>query len=303
LLAEGVAALGVLDIVSGAFVYKVVALVFYLAGTGLIAWMRRGDLEAIYFFAWNPLVLLQSMGNGHNDVVMLAWILLGLACWERRWWPGAVGALALASLTKASALLLLPLFIAALLSSQPGWRRRMSVLCGAGALGLGLAFLAYLPFWPPWQSVAGILDEMRYRYTYTIAALLRMALWELLGPGQAAYETPRLTGQVIFACFYLWLLSQVWRRRFDLAAAGFLAYFAYLLLGASFRIWYPLWLVPLAALRLTPATRQRAFLFCLTAELSIMMFYIVWRWYIPGASWLQLHLLTVPWQYGLPMFW
>jgi hypothetical protein len=302
LLAEGVAAaLGALDIISGALAYKAVALIFYLACSGLIAWMRRGDAQAVYFFAWNPLVLLQSVGNGHNDVVMLAGVLLGLALWERRWWPGAVVALALATLIKAAALLLVPLFVAALLGAQPGWRRRVLVLCGAGALGLGLAFLAYLPFWPPWQSVAGTLDEMRYRYTYTIAALVRMALRELLGHSQATYETPRLTGQVIFACFYLWLLAKAWRRQLDLAAAGFLAYFAYLLLGASFRIWYPLWLVPLAALHSTPAMRQRAFLFCLTAELSITMFYIVWRWYMPAASWLLIHLLTVPWQFGLPM--
>lgn len=303
LLAGTVAAtFGAMNMVSGALAYKSVALLFYLACAGLIAWARRGDAEAVYFFAWNPLVLLQGIGNGHNDLVMLTWIVLGLALWERRWWPGTVVALALATLTKASALLMVPLFLAALLGTGQGWRRRALALGGAGVLGLGLALLAYLPFWPPWQSVAGVLDEMRHRYTYTIAALLRMALSQLMGGySDAAYETPRLTGQVIFACFYLWLLAQVWRRRLGLASAGFLAYFAYLLLGASFRIWYPTWLVPLAALRLTPATRGRSFLFCLTAELSIVMFYIAWRWYMPGASWLQIHLLTIPWQYGLPL--
>ena len=37
------------------------------------------------------------------------------------------------------------------------------------------ALIAYLLFWPPWESVAGVLDEMSKRYTYTIAATLRGA--------------------------------------------------------------------------------------------------------------------------------
>jgi alpha-1,6-mannosyltransferase len=302
LLAEGIALTGATDIVSGALAYKAVAMAFYLLCIGLVAWLRHGDAEAIYFFAWNPLVLLQGLGNGHNDLVMLAWVLLGIALWERGWWPGAAAALTLATLTKASAALVVPLFLVALVRQQTGWRRRALVLCGAGTLGLALTLLAYLPFWPPWQSLAGVLDEMRHRYTYTIATLSRMLLQSALPGSQAAYETPRLIGQVIFIAFYLWALAQLWRQRLNLPVTAFLAYFSYLLLSASFRIWYPVWLVPLAALCLVPATRWRAFLFCLTAELSLAMFYIVWRWYMPQASWLDVHVLTVPWQYGLPMF-
>jgi hypothetical protein len=123
---------------------------------------------------------------------------------------------------------------------------------------------------------------------------------ELLSP-PVAWDVPRATGQLLFLATFSWSLIQVWRQRLDWVSAAFLAYFAYLMTGASYRIWYPIWLVPLAALKLTPATRLRTFLFCLTSEFSIVFFYYVWRWYWPGASWLQIHLLTVPWQFGLPL--
>lgn len=306
LLAEGIAWLGASGAVSGALAYKGVALLAYLACVGLLVWGTRGDAHALMLFAWNPLVLLQGPGNGHNDVLMLAWVLLALLLWERkRLWLPAVAALMLAVLTKASAALLVPLLIVAILRDQRTWMRRLGVLAGAGALALGLVVLSYLPFWPPWESIAGILDEFSARYTYTIAALMRMILREFI-PNRLAMAIPRTTGQIVFAGLYLWMVVRLWQGRARLAQAGFLTAFTYLLASTSYRIWYPLWLVPLAALHLTPRTRLRTFLLCLTSELSILMFYLVWRWLLngqglPRATWLTMHLLTVPWQFGLPL--
>jgi len=301
LLAEGVAGLGFTSAVSGALAYKGVALLAYLVCiTVLIRGLGR-DPRALLFFAWNPLVLLQGLGNGHNDLVMLAWLLLALVWWGRAQnWLAATAALSLAVLTKASAAVMAPLLLVAVLRAQPTWRRRGLTLVGMGVIGAGLTTLAYLPFWPPWESIAGVLDEMSKRYTYTIAATLRMGLREFLSP-RAAWDAPRTTGQLLFLAVFGWALVQVWRKRLDLASAGFLAYFTYLMVGASYRIWYPIWLVPLTALKLTPAARRRTFLFCLTSEFSIVVFYYLWRWYWPGASWLQVHLLTIPWQFGLPL--
>jgi hypothetical protein len=247
------------------------------------------------------LVLLQGLGNGHNDLVMLAWLVLALVFWERRGnWFLATAALSLAVLTKASAAVMAPLLLVAVLRAQPTWRRRGMALVGMTAVGLGLTLLAYLLFWPPWESVAGVLDEMSKRYTYTIAATLRMGLRDLISH-RVAWNVPRATGQLLLLTIFGWSLVQVWRRRLDLASAGFLVYFTFLVVGASYRIWYPLWLVPLAALRLVPATRTRTYLFCLTSEFSIVFFYYIWRWYWPAASWLQIHLITIPWQFGLPL--
>jgi len=301
LLSGTVASLGFTEAVSGALAYKVVALLAYLVCVAALFWGTGRDLSAVLFFAWNPLVLLQGLGNGHNDLVMLAWLLLALVLWQRSGnWLMATAALSLAVLTKASAAVMAPLLLVAVLRTQPTWRQRGIAFAGMAAVGIGLTILAYLPFWPPWESIAGVVDEMSARYTYTIAATLRMGLRELISP-RVAWNVPRSTGQLLFLAIFGWSAIQVWRRRLDLASAGFLVYFTYLVSGASYRIWYPMWLVPLAALRLVPATRSRTYLFCLTSEFSILFFYYVWRWYWPSASWLEIHLLTIPWQFGLPL--
>ena len=91
-------------------------------------------------------------------------------------------------------------------------------------------------------------------------------------------------------------------------------FFSYLLTAASYRIWYPLWLVPLAVLAhselrdrvLLSRMRWRTYLLSLTSELSILMFVLVWRWVLngvvlPKADWFLMHLLVVPWQFGVPL--
>jgi hypothetical protein len=116
-----------------------------------------------------------------------------------------------------------------------------------------------------------------------------------------AWDVPRATGQLVLLAVLVWTIARVWRKRLDLASAGFLVYFAYLVTGASYRIWYPLWLAPLAALSLSAAVRWRTILICFTSELSLVFFYFVWRWWWPEASWLQMHLMVVPWQFGIPL--
>jgi hypothetical protein len=308
LVAETIAWLGARGAVSGALAYKGVALLAYLACMGLLNWGTRGDGHALLLFAWNPLVLLQGLGNGHNDLLMLVWTLLALLLWERkRLWAPAVAALSLAVLTKASAALLAPLLMVAILRAQEGWWRRLGLLVGAGALALAVVLLAYLLFWPPWESIAGVLDELSNRYTYTVTAMTRMVLQRFSDlPNDVALAIPRTAGRIVLAGIYLWTVVQVWRQRMRLAEAGLLVYFTYLLTATSYRIWYPLWLVPLAALHLTPRTRLRTFLLSLTSELSILVFYLGWRWVLngrvlPHADWLMMHLITVPWQFGLPL--
>ncbi len=312
LLAAGVARLGFTGVVSGALAYKGVAFFAYLVCLWLVDRGTRdgaragSDVRSLLLFAWNPLVLVQGVGNGHNDVVMLCWLLLAIIIWQRRdegrvsRWPLVVAATALAVLTKVSAVLMGLLLAADIVRCQVTWRRRILVSGGMIGIAAALGLLAYLPFWPPWQSIAGVMDEMANRYTYTIAAALRLWLREFLPPAPA-WDIPRATGQILFAGVLVWTLAQLWRRRLDLASAGFVVYFTYLVAGASYRIWYPLWLTPLAALSLAPSVRWRTVLLCFTSELSLVFFYFVWRWYWPGASWLQMHLLVVPWQFGLPL--
>jgi hypothetical protein len=99
-----------------------------------------------------------------------------------------------------------------------------------------------------------------------------------------------------------------------LIQAGFLAYFGQLLLGTAFRIWYPMWLIPFAALGLSSLTFLRTFLFSLAAEVSIVVYLICWRWGLDtwdwGVNgplkdywdfWVVMTFIVAPWVFGIPL--
>lgn len=271
------------------------------------------SLIALTFFAWNPLILMQGPGNGHNDMVFMALMVLGIILWQRKLWWGAAAVLTLAVLAKATALLMIPLFGVLLLRNEPTWRQRIMKGLGAALIGLVTAYLIYSVLGPISEALQGVSAMLTTRRGFAIASGLRMVLREII-PRDVAETLPRTTGRYIFLIFYAWLLVQLWRNKLNLVTAGFLAYFSQLMLGRTFRIWYPTWLVPLAALYLTPATFWRTLLFGLTAELSIINYFVVWRWWLRDLPWGKLgplssywnywtimHTLTVPWLFGIPL--
>jgi hypothetical protein len=161
------------------------------------------------------------------------------------------------------------------------------------------------------QTVSAMLTSRR---GFAIASGLRMVLREVI-PRQIAEPIPRTIGRYLFILFYMWLLVQLWRNKLNLVTAAFLAYFSQLMFGRTFRIWYPMWLIPFAALHLTPALFWRTTLFGLAAELSIINYFVVWRWWLRDFEWGNIgplsqywnywtimHLLTVPWLFGIPLF-
>lgn len=372
--------LGATDMVSGSVGLKLVVLLSYLICAILLGWFAipettpkltftshlqpsnlptlqsSASLLALTFFAWSPLILIQGSGNGHNDMVFMALMVLGIVLWQRGWWGAAALALTLTTLAKITGLLMLPLFAVVLLRNEPAWRQRLLKGLSLVMIGLVTSFVIYsmlgpLPplFQDAWNALTnrlaivinssettrtiwaslttwlgfaplnaktppGLGSMLTARRGFAIASGLRMVLREIL-PFNASEPIARNTASYMFIIFYIWLLVELWRRKLSLITAGFLAYFSQLMWGATFRIWYPMWLIPLAALSLTPAIFWRTFLFSLTAELSIINYFVVWRWWLNDWAWGKtgplshywnywtiMHLLTVPWLFGIPLF-
>lgn len=348
--------LGTTEMVAGTIALKFVVLLCYLGCAVLLGWVavpeKGSSLAALTFFAWNPLILLQGPGNGHNDLLFMLLLVLGLIFWQREVWWAAVLLLTLATLAKAAALLIIPLFGVVLLRGQPTWTQRFIKGGGAMLIGLVTAYVVYSVLGPVSDTLRGVSDMLTTRRGFAIASEVRMILREVLPRGtetavapesmwgvttlqqlapcngasglvklisqivpcQVAENLPQTSGRHIFGLFYAWLLIQLWRNKLNLITATFLAYFSQLMLGRTFRIWYPMWLIPLTALHLTPATFWRTMLFGLTAELSIINYFVVWRWWLRDLPWEKLgllttsyywpvmHTLTVPWLFGIPLF-
>ncbi len=247
--------------------------------------------QAFVFFAWNPLVLFETGANGHNDVVMVFFILAGLlALISSRWyWQTlALPFLVASVLIKWTSVLLLPLALIYLL--RGGRARRW----GLAPLGVGTALtLAYvvplIAAFGDAHHTPGVLLQSQ-SFTASLAALIHLLLLPIYNDPLAG-AAARDIGIGAFALVYLFLLARFAfpGARERLAVDGKLAepqrllvaslesYFWYFVLATFwFQAWYLIALLPLAALAPSPLTRIRGALFSFGAMLSYVIFIFLW---------------------------
>lgn len=197
------------------FGFKLVAAVAHLANSALVYLICRRlspghELRALLLYAWNPLVLVESIGSAHNDVYMLTFVLAGLlfAIANRR--AVAVAFIALSCLVKYVTGLLLIFVLVYWLTQAATVRERVRILLLTGAVSAAVALLFYLPFLAgvtsPLQLLAGgaalrnVLDNP--------ARMLLGAAARQLGLGEA-WLGPVLHGA--FAVFLVWSLRSLAR--------------------------------------------------------------------------------------------
>ncbi len=287
------------------------ALVYAILGR--IAPARR--VEGMLLFTWNPLILMEWIGNGHNDSVMLFFILLGVWLWVRGRYAWVLPAFAVAALIKAIAALPLPFFIVAIWNAHDQRGRVRSL--GSGVLiSIVTVVLLFIPFGLPWENVGGVLNEATSRYGFSFAATLVLVLrhWVVVPLIEAfdlsvhtrwlllhyAYLVPRWLAFGALAWWYWRLLDDTWRRGKDPVAAGAEAFFAYLILAPSYRMWYPAWTAVLAALRPGEGRMLRAGLACMMGELSVLSYGYLSRWglltcHLVGTAYTLLLPAVAPW--------
>jgi len=313
--------LGVTGIGGGILGMKGIALFSYIGTALLVGWQSRqqspkfgvGGLTALTFFALNPLVLLEAIGNGHNDMLLLLLMTLGLVLWQRQNWGWAALALTCTALIKVTGLILLPLFGIAVLVDAPNWKVRFIRGLGIFAIFIVTSLVAYRLTGPIPEVFKGaeyaMVERLGFSPSYAVRILVNQFTREL-----SIIRLPTELGNIVFALYYIYLAARLALRKIILLEAGFLAYFAVIILSSTFRIWYPLWLIPFAALNLNSGTYWRTFLFSITAELSILMYYILWRWSLHHWNWgengplkeyweywLIMSWITVPWVFGIPL--
>jgi alpha-1,6-mannosyltransferase len=129
----------------------VIANLCHWANLGLVWWLTRrlrpgAEVLGLALYALNPLVVFEFAASGHNDGLMILFLLLSIGLLARgARWP-ALGALVLSIATKYTTLLLLPIVVWWLVRDQHGIRRLATA--GGIAAGVGAAVAAlYLPWW------------------------------------------------------------------------------------------------------------------------------------------------------------
>jgi hypothetical protein len=190
--------------------FKGLSVLGYLLCLPILAWALKAvrperRLTGLCIFAWNPLVLLELAGGGHNDAVALVPAALALGLWARRRTVSTALAGTISFLVKATVSIALPALL------WPSFRRAAGQKRIAGwalvhlAPALGLFVLTWLPFWTTTNATSFLREADQYHHSLTAVAMAALpAAWKV-----DAIRWLQAALLAIFAVYYLSQLSQL----------------------------------------------------------------------------------------------
>ncbi len=175
-----------LDVTDQVLVHKVLMNLVHLTNVGLVAWLLKRSLDdhahgarltAFTIFAWNPLLLLEVAGNGHNDGLMLTLLLLGLVPIGRRQsmirraarnvdWLIGLTMIGISALVKYATLLVSLVSYVVWARQFTSARARFTWLGGSTVLVVGIALALFWPWLAGAQMFSAAVDEVSGKFEF-----------------------------------------------------------------------------------------------------------------------------------------
>lgn len=229
LVAKGLCLLGSGNRALTLAVFKLGNLVMHLLTAGLI-WRAAKYLNesphspypgkvrpalALYLYLWNPLILINTLANGHNDIYMGFFVSLSALFALTGAWLWILPALMAATLMKYGALVIFPMALLFLIK-QKAWK----ALTVGSIASLGLFLFSGQSFLPEWQQFHlseinhnafvshGSLHSMIYIAFKTLVKEVLPAWIPYLEPVRSFLKNTLLLSYVLFCGGLLW-----WRAR------------------------------------------------------------------------------------------
>ncbi len=239
------------DVLIAIYVVKSVWALIHLLNAWLIYRLARSLTPApeyaVFVFAFNPLILFEQPGNGHNDGLLILCGLLALLALQRGRESLALCLALLCALVKISGLFWLA-GIAAYLIQQRRWRGLVH------GLGASLAAMAGIFTLIPGVTTLGLMNT-QWQFSedslHTILIDRAGALFRALNSTWDYDDLFRLD-RLIFSALFVGVC--VWRLASIRDIAGLIREVGHLLLilllgyAVSVYPWYITWLLPIAAL-------------------------------------------------------
>lgn len=270
--------------------FKALAALGYLACLPVVLWAAEGvnpgrRLTGACIFAWNPVVLLELVGNAHNDAVTLVPAALGLGLWARRRTTLATLAVTASFLIKASVLvaipaLLWPPFRRALHSQRLSWWLAAHVVPAAG-----LCVLAWLPFW----GGVGLLREVDQHYQSATTLLMAAVPYAWKAPALRALQLALAAGFVAYYASQRQVLASEGRPAARAIWRITVLYF--LVVSPFYSAWYLVWPTLLAALLAERRTTALNSLLCVGGMATYLVQFVLQPVAGPALGWAQINSL------------
>lgn len=185
-------------------------------------------------YAWNPLVLIEGIGQLHPEVLMLFFVLLGLWCFENHWNFGLGLSIGLAICTKLWPVLILPLLINRM--SRADWIRTSTI-------ALGVCIVLFVPLLRP-SALSGMASSfLLYYQSFEFNASLYYVIkgiYNWMVPESGGAMVSRWLG----VAWLVFVARLIWGRQLTLPVALYCTFFVLALTSAVVHPWY---LIPLLA--------------------------------------------------------
>ncbi len=231
--------------------YKLIAVVasfaicIVLAAIVHGAWPARTAF-ALAIFGANPVVLFHSVASGHNDLLMILAVIVGLGLVLRGHDLGAVAALSFGVLVKAPAALPLLLLLVWAIARRPREERARTAFTHVGlAAAIGLAFA--IPYLQLEDPTLGMLELSGHEGWLAPSASFSRLL-DFLSFGTLGWVA-RLAFAGLFFVTVAGLVREVARRAPSMSPAELAATWGWsllllALLGPVLLPWYAVWTLP-----------------------------------------------------------
>lgn len=241
--------------VGGALLLLKALVVAASLGCAVVIWKILGRVRpedrllGTLVYLWNPLIVVEFAGEGHNDAVMILFVLLSLLFTvTARPALSAMGAV-VGVLVKYLPVIFAPAQAVYLWRTRRSTRSLALSVALAFVYGLILTMALYWPFWIGSDTFAAVRQQGLPFLAPTPSGILYWLLLHAYPPGDAADLTLRVLGVL----FLLFVVAAGWRAR---DAAGLLRACAWIslvyLLVASAGTWPWYAALPLALMALTP---------------------------------------------------
>jgi alpha-1,6-mannosyltransferase len=186
----------------------------------------------VLLYAWNPLILIEGIGQLHPELLLVTCILLFLYCLQKQWMYAAGFSLGLAICTKLWPLFIVPLLFRRLEKAQ--W-----LLIVYSAVGLVIVFYATLLRPSDFFSMSSsfLLYFQSFEFNASIYYVIKW-LCEWLGSDSGGAIVSKIMG----CCWVLYVMYQSFFSRVSLHRSIYLVFLAITLLSAVVHPWY---LIPL----------------------------------------------------------
>ncbi len=206
------------------FVLATIAGTYYILAKNLPAHLSPG--LALVFL--NPLFILETIGSGHNDILMIFFVTLSIGALLRKK-PLLVGLfLALATQVKSTPLLL-AIFLSAQYFFQRDWRRMLKFLFSYGVVVGAIYYLMGVDIISAFTRTAGSINV----YWQSLPMLVNLA---------TPAVKPLLTGLLLL--FLAWQgirVAFLGKGALEVYGRTLLVYLLFFL--AAFWNWYPIWIL------------------------------------------------------------